>query len=122
MNAKADIEERLPSRHVTEASARVVHRLHGGTSGLIGGAVDVFKKTPCIPGLKLSGRDVAKDLIQVGGIPLPMTVLLGHGVLLGNGITFTGRATAENLKPVTTKPNQNVVRPAATHQVSHAGA
>src|SRR5262245_3819009 len=35
-------------------------------------AAKVFKRTRCIPGLKPAGRYVAKDMIEVGGIPLLM--------------------------------------------------
>jgi len=73
---------------------------------------EVFKKTPYIADLKPGGRYVAKDMFEVGGIPLLMKTLLDHGYLHGECITVTGRTIAENLKSVKWNPNQDVVRPA----------
>ncbi len=73
---------------------------------------EVFKKTPYIADLKPGGRYVAKDMFEVGGIPLLMKTLLDHGFLHGDCITVTGRTIAENLKSVKWNPNQDVVRPA----------
>src|SRR5438034_6170217 len=44
---------------------------------------EVFKKTPYIADLKPSGRYVAKDLFEAGGVPLLMKTLLDHGFLHG---------------------------------------
>ena len=74
---------------------------------------DVFKRTPYIADLKPSGRYVAKDLFEAGGVPLLMKALLEHGCLNGNCITVTGRTIAENLKAVKWNPDQDVVRPAS---------
>jgi dihydroxy-acid dehydratase len=73
---------------------------------------EVFKKTPYIADLKPGGRYVAKDMFEVGGIPLLMKTLLDHGFLHGDCMTVTGRTIAENLKSVKWNPNQDVVRPA----------
>jgi dihydroxy-acid dehydratase len=62
--------------------------------------------------LKPGGRYVAKDMFEVGGIPLLMKTLLDHGFLHGDCMTVTGRTIAENLKSVKWNPNQDVVRPA----------
>jgi len=73
---------------------------------------EVFKKTPYIADLKPGGRYVAKDMFEVGGIPLLMKTLLDHGYLHGECMTVTGRTIAENLKSVKWNPNQDVVYPA----------
>jgi len=73
---------------------------------------EVFKRTPYVADLKPGGRYVAKDMFEVGGIPLLMKTLLDHGYLHGECITVTGRTIAENLKSVKWNPNQDVVRPA----------
>jgi len=73
---------------------------------------EVFKRTPYIADLKPGGRYVAKDMFEVGGIPLLMKTLLDHGYLHGECITVTGRTIAENLKTVKWNPDQDVVRPA----------
>src|SRR5947199_353090 len=73
---------------------------------------EVFKKTPYVADLKPGGRYVAKDMFEVGGIPLLMKTLLDHGFLHGDCITVTGRTIAENMKSVKWNPAQDVVRPA----------
>src|SRR6186713_3174394 len=73
---------------------------------------EVFKKTPYIADLKPGGRYVAKDLFEVGGIPLLMKTLLDSGYLHGDCMTVTGRTIAENLKSVKWNPHQDVVHPA----------
>ena len=74
----------------------------------------IFKRTPYIADLKPGGRYVAKDLFEVGGIPLLMKTLLDHGFLHGDCLTVTGRTIAENLAKVAWNDNQDVVRPANT--------
>ncbi len=72
----------------------------------------VFERTPYIADLKPSGRYVAKDMFEAGGIPLLMKTLLEHGFLHGDCLTVTGRTMAENLASVKWNPAQDVVRPA----------
>jgi dihydroxy-acid dehydratase len=73
---------------------------------------EVLKRTPYIADLKPSGRYVAKDMFEAGGVPLLMKTLLDHGYLHGDCITVTGRTIAENLKSVKWNGDQDVVRPA----------
>jgi dihydroxy-acid dehydratase len=73
---------------------------------------DVFKRTPYVADLKPGGRYVAKDMFEVGGIPLLMKTLLDHGFLHGECITVTGRTIAENMKSVKWNPDQDVVHSA----------
>jgi len=72
----------------------------------------VFERTPYVADLKPGGRYVAKDMFEVGGIPLLMKTLLDHGFLHGDCMTVTGRTIAENLKSVKWNDEQDVVRPA----------
>ena len=73
---------------------------------------EIFRRTPYIADLKPGGRYVAKDMFEVGGIPLLMKTLLDHGFLHGDCLTVTGRTIAENLEKVTWNPDQDVVYPA----------
>ncbi len=73
---------------------------------------EIFKKTPYIADLKPGGRYVAKDMFEVGGIPLLMKTLLDHGYLHGDCLTVTGRTIAENLAKVRWNDHQDVVFPA----------
>src|SRR5438067_4338167 len=74
---------------------------------------EVFKRTPYVADLKPSGRYVAKDLFEAGGVPLLMKTLLKHGYLHGHCMTVTGRTMAENLESVSWNADQDVVRPAS---------
>jgi len=73
---------------------------------------EVLERTPYIADLKPSGRYVAKDMFEAGGIPLLMKTLLDHGYLHGDCLTVTGRTMADNLAKVAWNPDQDVVRPA----------
>src|SRR5680860_832070 len=73
---------------------------------------EVMKRTPYIADLKPSGRYVAKDLFEAGGVPLLMKTLLDHGFFHGDVMTVTGRTMADNLAKVAWNPDQDVVRPA----------
>ena len=73
---------------------------------------EIFKRTPYIADLKPGGKYVAKDMFEVGGIPLLMKTLLDHGYMHGDCMTVTGRTMAENLAKVTWNPDQDVVYPA----------
>jgi dihydroxy-acid dehydratase len=71
----------------------------------------IFKCTPYIGDLKPGGRYVAKDLYEVGGVPVLMKALLDGGYLHGDCITVTGKTIAENLAGVVFPTGQDVVRP-----------
>ena len=43
----------------------------------------MFKRTPYIADLKPGGRYVAKDLFEIGGVPVLMKALLDGGYLHG---------------------------------------
>jgi dihydroxy-acid dehydratase len=73
---------------------------------------ETFKKTLYLADLKPDGRYVAKDMVEVGGIPLLMKTLLDHGHLHSDCLTVTGRTIAENLTSVKWNPRQDVVRSA----------
>ncbi len=70
----------------------------------------VFKRTPYLADLKPGGRYVAKDLFEIGGVPVLMKALLDGGYLHGDCITVTGKTIAENLRDVKFPENQDVVR------------
>jgi hypothetical protein len=75
MNARADIKSHLPLRQ----SAAIAHER--AISFGHNGAVEIFKKTPSIADSKPAGRDVAKDLFDVDGIPLLVETQLADGGL-----------------------------------------
>ncbi len=73
----------------------------------------IRERTPHLVDLKPSGRYVATDLHEVGGIPLIMKMLLDQGLLHGDCLTVTGETVAENLRDVSgmLPEGQDVVLP-----------
>lgn len=73
----------------------------------------IRRKVPVICDLKPSGRFMAVDLHQAGGVPQVMKILLDAGHLHGDCITITGRTLAEELASVPSEPraDQQVIRP-----------
>ena len=94
----------------------VLHFLAIAHAGGIDWTIDDFervrRKVPVICDLKPSGRYLAVDLHQAGGIPQVMKVLLNAGLLHGDCMTITGKTIAETLKDIPDVPpaNQDVIR------------
>lgn len=121
MDARTNIEGRLPSRRGTEGLARAVHTSSDAPDAALHlsaiefdliDAGEIFKKTPCAAGLKPHGRYLAKDMDDVGAISLLMKTLLDNGPLHGNCLTVAARTITENLKSVKRNPRPVVVRSA----------
>jgi dihydroxy-acid dehydratase len=72
---------------------------------------EIFKRTPYIADLKPGGKYVAKDMFEIGGVPVLMKALLDGGFLHGDCITVTGKTIAENLKDVKFPTDQDVIYP-----------
>ena len=71
----------------------------------------IFKRTPYIADLKPGGRYVAKDMYEIGGVPVLLKTLLEGGFIHGDCLTVTGKTMAENLADVAFPQDQDVVRP-----------
>jgi dihydroxy-acid dehydratase len=73
----------------------------------------VARRTPVLCDLKPSGRFVAVDFHQAGGLPQVLKILLEHDRIDGHCMTITGRTLAEELADVPQEPstNQEVIRP-----------
>jgi dihydroxy-acid dehydratase len=114
----------IVTRKALENAARVVAATGGSTNGAlhlpamaseVGIEFDlfdvarIFKETPYIGNFKPGGKYVAKDLYDIGGVPIVMKVLLDGGYLHGDCITVTGNTIAENLANVVVPTNQDVV-------------
>jgi dihydroxy-acid dehydratase len=117
----------IVTRKALENAAAVVAATGGSTNGALHlpaiahecgidfdlfAVAEVFERTPYIADLKPSGRYVAKDVFEAGGIPLLMKTLLEHGYLHGDCLTVTGRTITENLASVKWNPAQDVIRAA----------
>ena len=72
---------------------------------------EIFKRTPYIANLKPGGAYVAKDLYEMGGIPIVIKALLDAGFLHGACMTVSGKTLAENHEHVKLPDNQDVVYP-----------
>jgi len=72
---------------------------------------EIFRRTPLIADLKPGGRYLAKDVHDIGGVPVILKALLDGGFLHGDCLTVTGRTMAENLADVVMPENQRVVVP-----------
>jgi dihydroxy-acid dehydratase len=72
---------------------------------------EIFKSTPYIADLKPGGKYVAKDMYDIGGVPVLMKALLDGGLLHGDCMTVTGKTIAENLKDVVFPTDQDVIYP-----------
>ena len=73
----------------------------------------VRRKVPVLCDLKPSGRYMAVDLHQAGGVPQVLKMLLKAGLLHGDSLTITGRTLAEELSDVPDAPrsDQDVIMP-----------
>jgi dihydroxy-acid dehydratase len=72
----------------------------------------IRKRTPVLCDLKPSGKYLAVDLHEAGGIPQVMKILLKAGLLHGDCLTITGQTIAETLKDIPDQPraDQDVIR------------
>jgi dihydroxy-acid dehydratase len=95
----------------------VLHLLSIAHAAQVTLTIDDFEiiraRVPVLCDLKPSGKYVATDLHQAGGIPQVMKILLANGALHGNEMTITGQTIAEVLKDVPDEPgkDQDVIRP-----------
>ena len=73
----------------------------------------VRRRVPVLCDLKPSGRFVATDFRDAGGVPQVLRMLLAHGLLFGDCLTITGRTIGEELERVPSEPrrDQEVIRP-----------
>jgi dihydroxy-acid dehydratase len=71
--------------------------------------VEIFKNTPYIGDMSPGGKYVAKDLYDVGGVPVVIKSLLDGGYINGDCMTVTGKTLGENHKDVIFPKNQDVV-------------
>ena len=73
----------------------------------------IRQRVPVLCDLKPSGRYVATDFHQVGGVPQVMKMLLDKGLIHGDALTITGQTIAELLAdiPSSPPPEQDVIRP-----------
>lgn len=95
----------------------VLHFLAIASAADIDWKIDDFerirRKVPVIVDMKPSGKYLATDLHDAGGIPQVMKLLLDGGLLHGDCMTISGITIAEVLKDIPASPrsDQSVIRP-----------
>ncbi|HEX9302424.1 MAG TPA: dihydroxy-acid dehydratase [Casimicrobiaceae bacterium] len=95
----------------------VLHYLAIASAAGVEWTIDDFerirRRVPVLCDLKPSGRFVAVDFHQAGGVPQVLKMLLAHDLLNGDCMTITGRTMAEELAAVPKEPraDQEVIRP-----------
>ena len=72
---------------------------------------EVFQRTPLIANLKPGGQYLAKDVFEIGGVPVILKALLDGGYLHGDCPTVTGRSIAE-VAAAAAAPDGDIVRAA----------
>ena len=70
---------------------------------------NISRKTPYIADLKPGGKYVAKDLYEIGGVPILIKALLEGGFLHEDCMTVTGKTIGENHKDIVFPSNQKVI-------------
>jgi len=94
----------------------VLHFLAIASAAEVDWTIDDFervrRRVPVIADMKPSGKYLATDLHQAGGIPQIMKILLDGGLLHGDCMTITGKTIAETLKDVPSVPraDQDVIK------------
>ena len=71
--------------------------------------VEIYQSTPYIGDMSPGGKYVAKDLYEVGGVPIVIKSLLDGGYINGDCMTVTGKTIGENHKNVIFPKDQDVV-------------
>ena len=125
---EANIRARdIVTRKSLENAARVVACTGGSTNaGLhlpaiaheagidfdLGDVCDIFRDTPYFVDLKPGGRFVAKDLYEVGGVPVVLKELRRAGLLHEDCLTASGETLGEALDAIRGEADGRVVHPA----------
>ena len=125
------IEENIRPRDICtrkafENAARVVAATGGSTNGglhlpamahecgiafTMRDVCEIMRATPYLADLMPGGRFVAKHMGESGGVPMLLRTLLDGGYFHGDCMTVTGKTIAQNLKDVTWRDDQVVIRP-----------
>ncbi len=117
------------TRKSLENAARVVACTGGSTNGglhlpaiaheagidfTLQDVCDIFRDTPYFVSLKPGGEFVAKDLFDVGGVPVVLKELRRAGLIHEDCITASGRTIGEEIDRVRLEADGRVIHPVAT--------
>ena len=123
---KKSIENAIALVMATGGSTNaVLHYLAIASAAEVPWTIDDFERirqrVPVLCDLKPSGKYVAVDFHNAGGVPQVLKMLLVAGVLHGDCLTITGRTLAEELAGVPDAPraDQDVIRPVTAPMYAH---
>jgi dihydroxy-acid dehydratase len=123
---RESIENAIMSVAATGGSTNaVLHLLAIAREAGVPLEIDAFDQisaqTPLLADLKPSGRFVATDLYEAGGIQLVAQRLHEGGYLHGDAVTVTGQTIAAEAAKAEETPGQEVVRPLSNPKSSSGG-
>ena len=119
----------IVTRKSLENAARVVACTGGSTNGALHlpaiaheagiefdlfDVADIMRDTPYFVDLRPGGKYVAKDLYEVGGVPVVMKELAKAGLMHLDCITASGRSIGEELELIQGKADGRVIYPIET--------
>ncbi|WP_210529199.1 dihydroxy-acid dehydratase [Rubellimicrobium arenae] len=119
----------IVTRKSLENAARVVACTGGSTNGALHlpaiaheagiefdlfDVADIMRDTPYFVDLRPGGKYVAKDLHEVGGVPVVLKELQKIGLLHEDCVTASGRTLGEELDDIRAEADGRVIHPAAT--------
>lgn len=119
----------IVTRKALENAARVVACTGGSTNGALHlpaianeagidfdlfDVADIMRDTPYFVDLRPGGKYVAKDLYEVGGVPVVMKELAKAGLLHLDCITASGETLGEALEQIRGEADGRVIHPIAT--------
>ena len=71
--------------------------------------VEIYQSTPYIGDMSPGGKYVAKDLYEIGGVPILIKALLEGGYLHEDCLTVSGNTLGENHKDIVFPKNQKII-------------
>ena len=80
-----------------------------GIKFMLKDVIEIYNTTPYIGDMAPGGKYVAKDLYDVGGVPVVIKSLLDGGYIKGDCMTVTGKTIGENHKEIIFPTGQDVV-------------
>ena len=81
---------------------------------------EISRRTPVLADMRPTGRFVALDMYQAGGVPVLAQRLIQGGYIDGSTPTVTGRTLAEEAARAQETPGQEVIR-ALDNPIKHSG-
>ncbi len=119
----------IVTRKSLENAARVVACTGGSTNGALHlpaiaheagidfdlfDVADIMRDTPYFVDLRPGGKYVAKDLYEVGGVPVVMKELMKAGLMHEDCMTASGRTIGHELSLITGEADGRVIYPVST--------